>query len=61
MNKHLLLIFLGILFYPILISAKSNVNDVERTGDVLMILIPTIAFSNTYFFEENKATSNVIR
>ena len=54
MNKHLLLIFLGILFYPILISAKSNVNDVERTGDVLMILIPTIAFSNICFFEENK-------
>ena len=54
MNKYLLFFFWGIFLYPIIISAKSNVNDIERTGDVLMILIPAIAFSNTYFFEENK-------
>ena len=50
MNKYLLFFFWGIFLYPIIISAKSNVNDIERTGDVLMILIPAIAFSNTYFF-----------
>ena len=57
MNKHLLFIYFWIVFHPLSISAKSNEYDVERTGDVLMILIPTIAFSNTCFFEENKEDS----
>ena len=51
MNKSLFFIFLAIVFYPLSISAKSNEYDVERTGDVLMILIPTIAFSNICFFD----------
>ena len=46
---------------PILLFAYSVAQfseyDVERTGDILMVLIPTIAFSNTYFLEENNEGS----
>ena len=57
MIKYLFSFLLIIIFFPLSILAKSNEHVIERAGDILMILIPTIAFSNTCFIGENKEAS----
>ena len=57
MKKYFFSFFLIIIFCPLSILAKSNKYEIERAGDILMISIPIIAFSNTYFIEKNKESS----
>ena len=48
------LLFVLIMVTPMIALGESNSQTIERTGDVLQLLIPAIGLSSTIFLEQNQ-------